>query len=123
MRKRTMFDVDALFRARNQFWVRATYRDVPTEAANVIPSKLRCGRRWQCPNTPEMGMRDLVREGEAEGVGTFASDLLEWMGAAFGDAVQRARPQRLGGYPTRESDSGVTRRHLHNRRRRSHHIL
>ena len=36
MRKRTMFDVDALFRARNQFWVRATYRDVPTEAANVI---------------------------------------------------------------------------------------
>ena len=41
-------------------------------------------------------MRDLVREGEAGGVGTFASDLLEWMGAAFGDAVQRALPQRLG---------------------------
>ena len=39
-------------------------------------------------------MRDLVREGEAGGVGTFASDLLGWMGAAFGDAVQRALPQR-----------------------------
>ena len=68
MRKRTMFDVDALFRARNQFWVRSTYRDVPTEAANVIPahSKLRCGRRRQCRNTPgRSAMRDLVREGEA----------------------------------------------------------
>jgi hypothetical protein len=35
-------------------------------------------------------MGDLVREGEADGVGALASDLLEWMGAAFGDAVQRA---------------------------------
>jgi PAS domain S-box-containing protein len=41
-------------------------------------------------------MGDLVREGEADGVGALASDLLEWMGAAFGDAVQRALPQRRG---------------------------
>ena len=41
-------------------------------------------------------MRELGRENGRAGESTFVPDLLGWMGAAFGDAVQRALPQRAG---------------------------
>ena len=41
-------------------------------------------------------MRDPVSEPEPVGVILSAPGLLEWMGAGFGDAVARARPQSLG---------------------------
>jgi two-component system, chemotaxis family, CheB/CheR fusion protein len=46
----------------------------------------------------ESKMRELGRQNDRADESTFVPDLLEWMGAAFGDAVERAKaqPLRLG---------------------------